>query len=306
MRATDGIWIECAARLGLPVERGGDAYVHFDGRALRIAGDADLDEDDSLAQLILHEICHWLVEGPGARHAADWGLDNTTDGDRERELAAVRLQAHLAGAHGLRGALFPTTIVRAFYQSLGADALGHAGASPSTALARAAAERAAKKPFAPALDEALAATARALGVALHRRSGHALAADGRACGDCAWRTESGFCRQASSRFAVATDEPACVRHEPALDCGDCAACCRGAFDSVTVSPRDLVRRARPDLVVERGSYRELARAGDRCAALYGSGPYNCSIYEERPRTCRDFEIGGRHCLTARKRLGLTI
>ena len=115
----DATWIDCARSLGLPVARGGDAYVHFDGAVLHVAGEAELDADDSLAQLVLHEICHLLVQGPSRRHAPDWGLDNTgapgSAFDEVRERAAVRLQAHLSGAHGVRDHFFPTTVVRPFY-----------------------------------------------------------------------------------------------------------------------------------------------------------------------------------------------
>ncbi len=306
MREIDRIWIDCAARLGVPVARGGDAYVHWDTRTLHIADDAELDADDTVAQLVLHEICHWLVEGEAARQVADWGLDNTDDRDADRERAAVRLQAHLTGGHGLRGALFPTTVVRAFFESLPHDALGRPGAAdPSVAMAHAAAARAARRPFRDPLAEALAATAAALDLARHRVSGRALAGAGdpRTCGGCAWRTDGGFCRVAGSRHPVADGEPACAAHEPALDCFACAACCRDAFDSVTVGARDLVRKRHPALVVDRGSYREIRRDGDHCAAL--DGALRCTIYDDRPRTCRDFAVAGRHCLTARRRLGLT-
>ena len=33
--------------------------------------------------------------------------------------------------------------------------------------------------------------------------------------------------------------------------------------------------------------------------------YACSIYADRPQACRDFEAGGRHCLDARRRVGLS-
>ena len=34
--------------------------------------------------------------------------------------------------------------------------------------------------------------------------------------------------------------------------------------------------------------------------------YHCTIYDDRPKTCRDFTLGGEHCLTARQRVGLTL
>jgi hypothetical protein len=302
----DGIWIEAAARLAMPVVRGGDAYVHWDGRTLHIAEDRELDADDTVAQLVLHEMCHSLVEGPTAARVPDWGLDNTTNEDAVREAGAVRLQAHLLGAYGLRDVLFPTTPVRAFFESLPQDALSPAE-EPSSQLARLGAARAAATPWRGPLEEALRLTADRLAHPRHARSGFPLSARELSCGDCGWRTAGGFCRQAPTRVRVAADLRACVRWET-LDCRACAACCRHAYDSVPLGRRDLLRKTHPELVVERDGYLELARAGDRCAALAGAtaGPFTCTVYEERPRPCRDFELGGRHCLTARRRVGLTV
>lgn len=120
------------------------------------------------------------------------------------------------------------------------------------------------------------------------------------------------CRQAGGgRLRV--DWPACARWEPALDCTACGACCRAAYHSVQVSARDPAVKANPDLIVDRGEYLELKRTGDRCAALDGGTvdgdrlvPYHCRIYADRPQTCRDFEVGGEHCLTARRRVLLSL
>ncbi len=75
-------------------------------------------------------------------------------------------------------------------------------------------------------------------------------------------------------------------------------------------------RAQPAFIVDRGEYLEIKRCGDRCAALAGGTPdpaeperatrYHCTIYDDRPRTCRDFALGSDHCLTARRRVGLTL
>ena len=32
----------------------------------------------------------------------------------------------------------------------------------------------------------------------------------------------------------------------------------------------------------------------------------CVIYDDRPRTCREFTLGSEHCLTARRRVGLSL
>jgi Fe-S-cluster containining protein len=101
-----------------------------------------------------------------------------------------------------------------------------------------------------------------------------------------------------------------VLHEGPLSCQSCAACCRHAYDLVPLGKREPARRLHPELVETDGNLVHLRRdpAGQRCAALSGpaQGPYACSIYADRPRTCRDFPLGGTTCLEARRRVGLTI
>src|SRR5207253_2266862 len=75
-----------------------------------------------------------------------------------REAAAVRLQAHLLGAWGLRGLLHPTTEVKRLFFSLADDALAPAD-DPAVAPAKLAAMRAGGMPFREALRAALSATA---------------------------------------------------------------------------------------------------------------------------------------------------
>lgn len=304
----DGIWIDAAARLDIPLVRGGDAYVHWDGRRLHIAADEDLDADDTVAQLLFHEICHLQVQGPGARRLWDWGLDNTNDDDAVNEAAAVRVQAHLAGMWGLRGVLFPTTVVRDFFEALPDDAMLPAD-DDSVRLAKMALARFAKDPARPIVYEALEATHALVGGARHRRTGLPLGLRGHRCGDCVFRSPGGQCRQvAPRRVTVAVDEPACTRWEGALDCLECGACCRSAFDLVPVGPRERAARMHPELLVKDGSMLSIRRRGDRCAALDGKdgGPFHCTIYEERPTTCRHFERAGRNCLEARRRVGLSV
>lgn len=309
LRELDDIWLGAAARLGIAVHRGGDSYVYFDGRDLHVAADEELDADDSLAQLVMHELCHALVQGPANRHVPDWGLDNTHDGDHQRELACVRLQAHLAGAYGLRELMAPTTVVRSFYMELPAGVF-----SPPEDVSVGLARQAAGHAMGPdmggmgsTLREALVATVDRLGRPRHHKSEFPLRGDGALCGGCVWRSPGGLCRAAPRRVLVRADEPACTRWEGGLDCIACGACCRSAYDSVTVSRRDLVRRRHPELVVDRGHFLELTRTGDHCAALDGTdgGPLHCRIYQDRPKTCHDFAVGGRHCLQARRRVGLS-
>jgi Fe-S-cluster containining protein len=78
---------------------------------------------------------------------------------------------------------------------------------------------------------------------------------------------------------------------------------------VHLSAREPIVRLHPELVVREGRRIELLRTGERCAALDGGHapdePYVCRVYDDRPRTCRDFAAGGEHCLTARRRVGLS-
>ncbi|HEU5058882.1 MAG TPA: YkgJ family cysteine cluster protein [Kofleriaceae bacterium] len=325
----DQIWLTTARRIGLTIERGDDVYASTDGRAtLRIGAAPTLDPDDSLAQMIFHELCHSLVEGPDSFARPDWGLDNTSSRDELREHACLRLQAHLAARHGLRQVLAPTTDYRAYWDRLPADPLAPRR-DPAVTAAVLGAQRAGRPPWAPHLEVALAATAevvaRAAAFADDPASLFAAAEpapaphpsrlppwrrnEGRRCGTCAWRTEAGLCRQADGA-PVAADWDGCSRWEAALDCRDCGACCRAAYHSVTVDPQDPVVRLHSQFVVDRGSYLEIRRQGDRCAALEGGTspdePFTCAIYLGRPETCRDFELGSDNCLIARRRVGLSL
>ncbi len=343
------LWLATAARLGLQVRRVSDAYASTDGAGqLFIAVDDALDGDDSLAQMIFHEICHSLVEGKEAFGKPDWGIDNTGNDHEWREHACLRTQWVLAGRHGLRAVLAPTTDFRAIWDKFDDDLLlDRADLSVQAAIL--AISRAEEKPWDPALGEALAATAR-LGAEVARLRGLSAKGAGSGlpslwtavvepprqhgtglpmgaapkdatCASCAWRmpSRSGAlrCRQAMRK--IDDSWPACERYERALDCLTCGACCREAYQSVEVSPRDPMIKRHPDLVVDRGTYLEVLRDGPRCAALGGGGtelqpdgvsrrmlPMACAIYDDRPRTCRHFTLGSEHCLTARRRVGLSL
>ncbi len=247
------------------------------------------------------------------------------------EHACLRAQAFIADRYGLREVLAPTTEFRAFYDRLGADPLAPCGAleAEGAQLARAAIARLQLKPWAPHICEALVATAAMVatgrsfwpadmlfsrlqepsarhcsGGFVHRDAstgGH-----GPECGQCAWRDNGGLC----SRFdpvIVTADEPACDGFESDVSCTRCGACCRGGYDSVTIEADDPVRGLHPELVIERSDYLEIKRQGTRCAALTGEqGNFACSIYQARPRCCAELELGSRHCLIARQRVGLSI
>jgi hypothetical protein len=155
----DAVWLTTAARVGFRVERSAEVYASTDGSGVMIIGEpSTLDPDDCLAQMILHELCHSLIEGPASLEVPDFGLDNESERDRVRELACLRLQAWLTGRHGLRQALAPTTDFRSYYDALPPDPLGDLG-EPACASARRGATRSREAPWAPHLEQALEATA---------------------------------------------------------------------------------------------------------------------------------------------------
>ena len=330
--ALDRIWIGCAERVGLRIARAPGAYATTDGKGtLTIAIDEELDGDDSLAQMIFHELCHSLVEGPESFERVDWGLDNESDRDELREMACQRVQALLARPHGLGRVLAPTTDFRSFYDALGPDPLE--GDDESVVMARRAAARATKAPWAPHLEEALVATAavaRAVGeygkgeraslwslvdAAMPRhetglvRAAAGTRAASETCGTCAWGdrgTVRAHCLQSGVRVPRATG--ACERWEPHPDCRACGACCREAFDAVMVRPREAMAKKHASLVVIDSGMRFVPRPGGRCVALRGDGAseqYTCVVYEDRPQSCADFPYLGESCLLARRRVGLS-
>lgn len=134
------------------------------------------------------------------------------------------------------------------------------------------------------------------------------------CEDCAWsHTFRGGLRcRHTEGIKLKEKTPACTRYEPKveLNCQTCGACCREAYDSVEISEKERVNRRHPELVIIQETYRKLRRTGNRCAALGGGNtpqePYACQIYEDRPATCRQFTEGSAHCLTARRKVGLSL
>lgn len=335
----EAIWIATAQSIGWRVERVESSYASTDGRGqIAIGVDGILDGDDAIAQLIFHELCHGLVEGPAGWALPDWGLSNADARDVEHEHACLRVQIHLAEPVGLRELMAPTTEYRAYHDAVVGDPLSPTS-DLAAALARDALERSESQPWIAALQQALSATRAALDhsaapamaaradaagdptlpVALHPVGFRFGSDGGHSCGDCAWLYRGGRgrpverCRQSAGEDGNGrrTDARfrACERWEPVVNCLDCGACCREAYHSVTVSVRDPVVWKQPDLIMRNGHRFEIRREGPRCAALSGDvsrpGSFSCAIYEDRPRACRDFEAGGRHCLVARRRVGLS-
>lgn len=157
------VWLATARRLGLTLRRDASIFSRTDGSGMLWLGPRDdLDPDDTLCQMLLHELCHWVTNGVEAFHEEDWGFP-LTDADDPREYACLRLQAWLADRHGLRGMLGPTGQYRAYFDRLPVDVLqpldGGAEEGTIVELAAQAIARVQQPPFWPVLDEALEATA---------------------------------------------------------------------------------------------------------------------------------------------------
>ena len=129
---------------------------------LALAPRTDLDADDTLPQQVLHEVCHWMVNGLDTYEQRDWGYELDVPLDDPREHACLRLQCWLADAHGLRGMLANTGLYRPYYESLSDPtvALDDSEAEGRVmALFEAARARVQQEPYWSALQAALSATA---------------------------------------------------------------------------------------------------------------------------------------------------
>jgi hypothetical protein len=222
----DLIWLACARELAIEVVRSSEVYASFDGeRVLTLSSPEHFDADDSLAQLIFHELCHALVAGERGQLRVDWGMENIDARDLEQEHACHRVQAALADRHGLRGFFAVTTEHRTYWDALPVDPLGP-GDDDAIPRAREAFERATAGRWAGPLERALARTAqlaetmRALPLpadSLWRRtrplhaSGFPLGDDAtETCGGCAWahgNDDNLRCRQQVSLPRSRAGEP---------------------------------------------------------------------------------------------------
>ena len=133
LNAVDDAWLGFCERVGFDVTRTSDAFVSYDGEhSLNIAPAGDLDPDDSVAALALHELCHLAVRGDAGFDERDWGLTYLAEGDLSDEYAALRLQRWLASSAGLQELLHPTTEHRPYYDALATVDSG--GSTPWPAL----------------------------------------------------------------------------------------------------------------------------------------------------------------------------
>jgi hypothetical protein len=117
---------------------------------------------------------------------------------------------------------------------------------------------------------------------------------------------------AASPLRISVQQHGCHYWEPVLtdtSCFSCGACCHKGFDVVEVSPHETFAKRHPELIDVRSAERcVVPRPGGHCIALTGDGsaaqPYLCQHYKERPRSCRQFPVGGDACLQARQRCGI--
>jgi len=89
-----------------------------------------------------------------------------------------------------------------------------------------------------------------------------------------------------------------------FDCTECGACCYGL--AVHLTPREakffLASRKLKRLIKSQDDGFCMRRTVNesRCFALKGKrGCCTCSVYDDRPRVCREFEPGSEACLRAR-------
>jgi hypothetical protein len=158
------IWLATARRLGLVIGRDPAIFsqTHGDG-ILWLGPREDLDPDDTLAQMLFHELCHWFTNGIETFHVPDWGFE-LGDDDDPREFACLRLQAWLADRYDLRAMFSPTGKFRAYFDTIPEDPLTPLNDSPEEAESLALTVRAIAtsrlEPYASTVDAGLAATAR--------------------------------------------------------------------------------------------------------------------------------------------------
>jgi Fe-S-cluster containining protein len=83
------------------------------------------------------------------------------------------------------------------------------------------------------------------------------------------------------------------------ECLRCGTCCFSASDAyVRVSGEDFARLGEraAALVAWSGNRAYMRMRDGRCAALrVAAGAFVCTVYERRPRICRDLERGSPEC-----------
>ncbi len=326
------VWATAARQIGVARPVDNVARDQFDGVA-------------RMGQREFDQLCRALIEGHDsfANSGAELGGRSDATALHWRDNARLRLQWVLCSQWSLHGWFVPAENVRAFWELLDETVLDDK-ADLAVRAASVALVRISKPPWAPTFTEALVTTRAVVHADARPRVEHPTGAfavradETKRCEHCAWVYTQGInlaCRQVDSATVgpnhknIEPQWPACERFEPALDCQNCGACCREAFQTVQVGPREPIRRTLPAMVLDHGTRQELRRAPTssldivadkpaptRCAALGGGdlvqlgtrttvADYACQIYESRPQACRTFTAGSESCLVARRRVGMS-
>lgn len=81
-----------------------------------------------------------------------------------------------------------------------------------------------------------------------------------------------------------------------ISCSTCnAACCR--LEVLLITDTDVPARF---IATDEWGGQTMLRLDDGWCAALDRSTMLCTIYEKRPLICREFEMGGRDCLAARK------
>ncbi len=160
----DVVWLATVRRFGMHLRRDPAIFSMTDGQGLlALSTRDDLDADDCTAQMVLHELCHWVTNGVDSWHERDWGFPLWDEID-VREHGCLRLQAWLGQRWGLREFFGPTGGFRQYYDRLPADPLAPIDDSEWEAAAVRigcdAVARVQRPPFWGPLSAAMEATAR--------------------------------------------------------------------------------------------------------------------------------------------------
>ena len=89
-----------------------------------------------------------------------------------------------------------------------------------------------------------------------------------------------------------------------FDCLSCGACCAYS-ESWPTFVGDADSEGIPDELINF-DYERMQCYSDRCSALVGEigREAQCSVYENRPLVCREFQPGSEDCIIVRRRFDL--
>lgn len=91
------IWLAAARRLGITLRRDATVFSMTDGSGtLWLSTREHLDADDCLAQMMFHELCHWVTNGREVVTERDWGFP-LYDLEDVREHGCLRLPGLVGG-----------------------------------------------------------------------------------------------------------------------------------------------------------------------------------------------------------------